>query len=87
VITSKPENIPSAATLAHWEKHFPPLERVTKPALTTAEYAHYMGMTEQTARLHACKDKGPVRPIRLPGCSLLRWPTSAVKALLLGVAA
>lgn len=86
MITSKPENIPSAATLAHWEKNFPPLEHVTKPALTTAEYAFYMGMTEQTARLHACKDRGPLRPIRIPGSSLLRWPTAATKRLL-GVAA
>lgn len=67
-------------------QQFPPLERVTKPALTTSEYAHYMGMSEQTARLHACKDRGPVRPIRMPGSSLLRWPTAATKTLL-GLAA
>ena len=74
------------ATQQQFTPPFPPLELVTKPTLTTAEYAYYMGMAEQTARIHACKESGPLRPIRLPGSSLLRWPTAATKALV-GVAA
>jgi len=63
-------------------QQFPPLETVTKPSLTTAEYAYYTGIAQQTARIHACKECGPLRPIRLPGSSLLRWPTKATKQLM-----
>lgn len=63
---------------------FPPLEEVTKPMLTTAEYCHYSNFAKQTVWLHACKENGPVRAVRIGG--RLGWPTKAVKQLL-GVAA
>jgi hypothetical protein len=62
---------------------YPPLERVTKPTLTTAEYAHYLNIKPQTARIHACKENGPIRPRRVNG--RLHWPTAETKTLL-GVA-
>lgn len=58
---------------------FPPLELVTKPVLTTKEYCYYSNFSEQTAWIHACKETGPVRPIRIG--RRLGWPTQAVKQL------
>ncbi|WP_027996229.1 hypothetical protein [Simplicispira psychrophila] len=58
---------------------FPPLETVFKPVLTTREYCYYSNFAEQTAWLHACKETGPVRPIRIG--RRLGWPTKAVKQL------
>lgn len=74
-----------ATAKQQFEPPFPPLELVTKPTLSTAEYSYYLGIQPQTARIHACKETGPLRPIRVPGSSLLRWPTAATKELV-GVA-
>lgn len=63
---------------------FPPLEAQTKPLLTTKEYCYYANFAEQTAWIHACKQTGPVRPVKVG--RKLGWPTAAVKALC-GVAA
>mgnify|MGYP001580626969 CR=1 FL=1 len=62
---------------------YPPLELVTKPTLTTAEYAYYTNIKPQTARIHACTEAGPLRPRRLNG--RLHWSTLETKKLL-GVA-
>lgn len=74
-----------ATRLKTASQQFVALELVTKPTLSTAEYAYYIGIAPQTARIHACKECGPLRPIRLPGSSLLRWSTLATKKLV-GVA-
>lgn len=58
---------------------YPPLELVTKPNLTTKEFCHYANLALQTAWLYACKETGPVRPIRIG--RRLNWPTAAVKQL------
>lgn len=73
-----------AAQLAPIERapqrnEFPPLEQVTKPNLTTKEFCFYTNLAEQTAWLYACKESGPVRPIRIG--RRLNWPTKAVKTL------
>ena len=60
-------------------QQFPPLEQVTKPNLTTTELCHYFNIAEQTAWAWACKESGPVRPIRIG--RRLNWPTKAVKQL------
>ncbi len=59
--------------------NFPPLETVTKPNLTTKEFCFYTNLAEQTAWLYACKESGPVRPIRIG--RRLNWPTKSVKQL------
>lgn len=64
---------------------YPPIERETRPTVTTGAYAHYLHISEQTARLHACKQTGPVRPLRIPGSAKLHWPVSEIKRVL-GVA-
>ena len=61
------------------EPQFPPLELVTKPNLTTKELCHYSNIAEQTAWVWACKETGPVRPIRIG--RRLQWATKAVKQL------
>ena len=65
-------------------QQFPPLELVTKPLLVTKELCHYANIAEQTAWVWACKESGPVRPVRIG--RRLGWPTAAVKKLC-GVAA
>ena len=64
---------------------FTPLELETRPTVDTAAYAHYMHIAQQTARIHACKDSGPIRPIRIPGTSKLHWPVAEIRRVL-GVA-
>ena len=66
------------------ERQYQPLELVTRPVLTTKELCHYANIAEQTAWAWACKESGPVRPIRIG--RRLGWPTAAVKKLC-GVAA
>jgi len=65
-------------------QQFPLLESVTRPTLETASAAHYLNRRPQTLRSWACKEDGPLRPIRVNG--RLAWPVDAVRRLL-GVAA
>ncbi len=58
---------------------YPPLERVTKPNLTTCEAAHYLNRHPQTLRGWACQRGGPIRPRRIYG--MLAWPTAEIKRL------
>lgn len=59
---------------------YPPLETITRPTLTTPEAAHFLNRRTQTLRLWACKEDGPLRPVRVHG--RLAWPTAEIKALL-----
>lgn len=70
-------NLPS-----NYAAPFPPLERVTKPLLTTAEIAYYTNQTQNTWRIHACYETYPegLRPIRIG--RRLNWPTYGLKKLL-----
>ena len=61
------------------EPQYQPLELVTRPVLTTKELCHYANIAEQTAWVWACKESGPIRPIRIG--RRLGWPTKAVKQL------
>ena len=71
---------PSAATLAHWEKTFPPLESVNRPAVDTAAAAYYLNRRPQTLRGWACFEDGPLRPLRING--RLAWDVSSLRRLL-----
>ena len=84
--------IPSAATLARWEKkapanaaQFPPLEAVTRPTVDTAAAAHYLNRRPQTLRGWACLETFPdgLRPVRVNG--RLAWSTNSIRRVL-GVA-
>ena len=67
---------------AHAPQQFTPLELESRPTVDTAAYAHYMHIAPQTARIHACKESGPIRPIRIAGSSKLHWPTAEIKRVL-----
>lgn len=71
-----------AGRLAIAPRQFLPLELETRPTVDTATYAHYMHISLHTARIHACRDTGPIRPRRIPGSSKLHWPTAEIKRAL-----
>ena len=63
---------------------FPPLDRETRAAVDTETAAYHLSREPQTLRVWACKENGPLRPIRVHG--RLAWPTAKIREIL-GVAA
>ena len=59
---------------------FLPLERVTTPTVKTDAAAHYLNRQPRTLRIWACKENGPIRPIRING--RLAWRVSDIKRVL-----
>lgn len=62
------------------ETGFPSLELETRPAVPTAQAAHYLSRKPQTLRAWACREDGPLRPRRING--RLAWPTEEIRRLL-----
>ena len=58
---------------------YPPLESVTRPAVDTAEAAYYLNRQQQTLRVWACKESGPIKPLRING--RLAWPVQKIREL------
>lgn len=75
------ETTPHAAVATR--QQFTPLEQEARPTVGTAAAAHYLHLAEQTLRIYACRETGPLRPIRING--RLHWKTSDIRKLL-GVA-
>ena len=61
-------------------QQFTPLEREDRPTVDTAAAAHYLHLAEQTMRIYACKETGPLRPRRING--RLHWVTADIRKLL-----
>lgn len=61
-----------------------PLALETRTAITTAEAAGHLNRAQQTLRLWAMREDGPIRPVRVHG--RLAWPVADIKRVL-GVAA
>jgi len=59
------------------------LEHETRTALPTDEAAFHLNRAQQTLRLWACNEDGPLRPTRING--RLAWSVSDLRRLL-GVA-
>jgi len=59
---------------------FPPLEAVTRPAVSTDAAAYYLNRRPQTMRIWACRENGPLRPIRIHG--RLAWLVADLRRLL-----
>lgn len=59
---------------------FPPLELETRTHVPTAPAAFWLLRKQQTLRIWACLEKGPLRPIRING--RLAWPVSEIKRVL-----
>lgn len=57
-----------------------PIEGETRAILPTLEAAFHLNRAQQTLRLWAMRDDGPIRPIRVNG--RLGWPVSEIKKLL-----
>ena len=61
-------------------QHGVPLIEETRSALPTYEAAWHLSRAEQTLRVWACNESGPIRPIRLHG--RLLWPVSELRRVL-----
>lgn len=59
---------------------FVPLELETRVAVETACAAFHLLRAEQTLRIWACKENGPVRPTRING--RLAWKVADLKRVL-----
>lgn len=57
-----------------------PLEQETRTALPTPEAAFHLNRAQQTLRLWAMRENGPIRPIRING--RLAWPVEELRRLL-----
>ena len=56
------------------------LERETRTALPTGEAAFHLNRAQQTLRLWAMSESGPLRPMRING--RLAWPVAELKRVL-----
>lgn len=70
---------PQPARQPQQQMHLP-LDQVVRPMLTTAEAAYYLNRRPQTLRIWACKEGGPIRPVRLHG--RLGWPLVEIRRYL-----
>lgn len=57
-----------------------PLDRETRSALPTPEAAYHLNRAQQTLRLWASRENGPLRPLRVNG--RLAWPVADLRRLL-----
>ncbi|RYH51399.1 MAG: DNA-binding protein [Alcaligenaceae bacterium] len=61
----------------------PSLQSETRVAVPTAVAAFHLSRAQQTLRIWAMRENGPLRPVRIHG--RLAWPTADLRKLL-GVA-
>lgn len=59
-----------------------PLEQETRTALTTREAAHHLNRKIQTLHVWACREEGPIRPVRVNG--RLAWRVADIRRVLNG---
>lgn len=73
----------SEAPAAVLAAEYPPLEAVNRPTVTTEQAGYYLNRRPQTMRCWACREDGPIRPLRING--RLAWPVAELRRVL-GVA-
>lgn len=56
------------------------LEKETRTALPTPEAAFHLNRAQQTLRLWAMREDGPLRPLRING--RLAWPVAELRRVL-----
>lgn len=61
-------------------EHFVHLDEEDRIAVDTRTAAHHLNRAEQTMRIWACMETGPVRPIRING--RLAWLVADIRRLL-----
>ena len=59
-----------------------PVHEERRSALPTRDAALHLSRAEQTLRIWACMENGPIRPIRING--RLAWRVDDIRALLAG---
>lgn len=59
---------------------FASLDRETRTAVDTATAAYHLNRQPQTLRGWACKEDGPLRPVRVHG--RLAWPVAELRRVL-----
>lgn len=57
-----------------------PLATETRTVVPTPEAALHLNRAQQTLRLWACREDGPIRPLRING--RLAWPVAELRRLL-----
>jgi hypothetical protein len=57
-----------------------PLAQETRSALPTAEAAYHLSRAQQTMRIWAMTNSGPVKAVRIGG--RLAWPVAEIKRVL-----
>jgi hypothetical protein len=67
-------------TMEKTKVHPVPLDRETRAALPTPEAAFHLNRAQQTLRLWAMRENGPIRPIRVHG--RLAWPVAELRRIL-----
>ena len=75
-------NDPKGITMVSNSIQLTPLDREHRSALPTAEAAAHLNRACQTLRIWACRENGPLRPIRVHG--RLAWPVSEIRRVLGG---
>lgn len=69
-----------ATSAVHNLQTFPPLDQVTRTAITTVEAAYYLNRRVQTLRVWSHLENGPIRPLHING--RLAWLVAEIKQLL-----
>ena len=77
-MTQNTHTLPTISTL----QSIVPLLEEKRSALPTREAALHLSRAEQTLRIWACTESGPIRPIRING--RLAWRVDDIRALLAG---
>lgn len=75
-----PQSSLHQSTSRHLATPATPLHAETRAAVDTETAAAHLSRRPQTLRLWACKENGPIRPIRVHG--RLAWPTAELRRLL-----
>lgn len=73
-------NDPQGTDMATKTIQLIPLDRESRANLPTPEAAFHLNRAQQTLRLWAMRENGPLRPIRVNG--RLAWPVSELRRLL-----
>lgn len=73
-------NTPQGRNMAQSTINVIPLERESRSSLPTPEAAYHLNRAQQTLRLWAMRENGPIRPLRING--RLAWPVAELRRLL-----
>lgn len=73
---------PFSTVATSHDQPYPPLEKITRTALTTEQAAFYLNRKPQTLRSWASAGTGPISPVNIHG--RLSWSVEEIRTLLRG---